>query len=75
MRKRRKVSMHQETENNKSYVTANQFLGAGIFTTLFGAMTKISAGYICPACLVLTPLLFTIGIIKKLRIKFVFNRN
>ncbi|GEM_PF-6785455 len=45
--------------------SGNTFLGLGALSGVYGIFTKISAGYFCPACLILTPLLLSIGLWKK----------
>jgi len=45
----------------------NTWLGLSAGTGAWGGMTYLVAGHFCPACLILTPLLFIGGIVKKMR--------
>jgi hypothetical protein len=45
--------------------SANSYLGLGLLAGLYGGFLKLATGYLCPACLLLTPLLITVGLWKK----------
>lgn len=45
----------------------NTFLGLSVGTGTWGTMIYFMTGSFCPVCLILTPLLFIGGIIKKFR--------
>jgi hypothetical protein len=47
--------------------TGNTFLGLSAGTGAWGTMIYFTTGSFCPLCLVVTPLLFMGGMIKKIR--------
>ena len=51
----------------KTVDNGNTLLGLSVGTGAWGGMTYLVAGHFCPVCLVLTPLLFAGGMLKKIR--------